>query len=81
MDERTEQFLMRPGDTFVARECGCSFTVTSGPSDESMVSQAPTCCCGHPMVKQTGANQNNQSMTGMSVDDTSSNGAPQAMAD
>ncbi len=43
---------MRPGDTFVAEECGCSFTVESGPDDEGMARQAPTCCCGHRMKKQ-----------------------------
>jgi hypothetical protein len=47
-----EQYLMKPGETFVARECGCSFTVKSGPRDESKVKQAPRCCCGHEMVKQ-----------------------------
>ena len=49
-----ERFVMRPGDTFVAEECGCSFTVESGPSDESMATQAPRCCCGHEMRKQDG---------------------------
>ena len=58
-----EQFIMRPGDTFVAPECGCAFTVTAGPRDESMSMQAPRCCCGHEMKKQ-GAEINNQSMTG-----------------
>nr|CAA9254753.1 hypothetical protein AVDCRST_MAG63-2091 [uncultured Armatimonadetes bacterium] len=58
-----EPFIMRPGDTFVARECGCAFTVTSGPSSDDMATQAPRCCCGHEMKKQ-GAEQNNQSMTG-----------------
>ena len=58
-----EQYVMRPGDTFVAEECGCSFTVQSGPSDESMATQAPRCCCGHEMKKQ-GAEQDNQSLTG-----------------
>lgn len=47
-----EEFVMRPGDTFVAEECGCSFTVESGPHDEGMARQAPTCCCGHRMKKQ-----------------------------
>lgn len=47
-----EQFVMRPGDTFVAEECGCAFTVESGPADESMARQAPRCCCGHEMIKQ-----------------------------
>lgn len=47
-----EAFLMRPGDTFVADECGCSFTVESGPQDEGMARQAPRCCCGHEMKKQ-----------------------------
>jgi hypothetical protein len=46
-----EQFIMRPGDTFVAPECGCAFTVTAGPRDESMSAQAPRCCCGHEMKK------------------------------
>lgn len=50
-----EQNIMRPGDTFVARECGCAFTVTAGPRDESMVKQAPRCCCGHEMKKQEAA--------------------------
>lgn len=47
-----EHQVMRPGDTFTARECGCSFTVTSGPRDQNMVKQSPQCCCGHAMVKQ-----------------------------
>jgi hypothetical protein len=47
-----EQYLMRPGETFTAKECGCSFTVRSGPRDASMVRQAPRCCCGHEMKKQ-----------------------------
>jgi hypothetical protein len=52
MPETSEQWIMRPGDVFVAKECGCSFTVDSGPVDESMAKQAPRCCCGHDMVKQ-----------------------------
>lgn len=47
-----EQHAMRPGDTFTAPQCGCSFTVVAGPKDEKMVKQAPVCCCGHAMVKQ-----------------------------
>lgn len=47
-----DQTVMRPGDTFVAPECGCAFTVTAGPRDESMAKQAPRCCCGHEMRKQ-----------------------------
>jgi len=50
-----EEFIMRPGDVFVADECGCSVSVHTGPSDESMAMQAPMCCCGHPMHKQMGA--------------------------
>jgi len=46
------QQVMRPGDTFVSDECECSFTVESGPSDPSMVRQAPVCCCGHFMHKE-----------------------------
>lgn len=49
-----EEYIMRPGDTFIAEECGCSFTVESGPGDESMAKQAPRCCCGHEMIKQGG---------------------------
>jgi hypothetical protein len=52
----TEQFVMRPGDTFVADECGCSFTVESGPNDPSTVRQAPTCCCGHAMRRESFGN-------------------------
>ena len=48
MDER---YIMRPGDTFVAQACGCSFVVQTGPIDPSMAEQAPRCCCGHEMVK------------------------------
>jgi hypothetical protein len=47
-----QEHVMRPGETFRADECGCSFTVQSGPRDESMVRQAPQCCCGHEMKKQ-----------------------------
>lgn len=46
-----EKYIMRPGDTFVAQECGCSFVVQTGPDDLDMVQQAPRCCCGHEMVK------------------------------
>ena len=53
-----EQYTMRPGDTFAAKECGCSFMVETGPSNESMVKQAPQCCCGHSMVKQPSAAMN-----------------------
>lgn len=49
-----EKWMMRPGDTFSCEECGCSFTVESGPSDMSMVRQAPQCCCGHQMRKEDG---------------------------
>lgn len=56
MNEQNETFIMRPGDTFVADECGCSFTVESGPSDNAMAIQAPTCCCGHPMHKEGDGN-------------------------
>ncbi|MES2464632.1 MAG: hypothetical protein V4671_29060 [Armatimonadota bacterium] len=52
MNEQNEAFIMRPGDTFVADECGCSFTVESGPGDASMAKQPPTCCCGHQMHKE-----------------------------
>ena len=47
-----KQFIMRPGDRFAAEECGCRFTVESGPTNEKMVRQAPVCCCGHAMKKQ-----------------------------
>ncbi len=53
MNEKNDAFMMRPGDTFVADECGCSFTVESGPRDEHMAKQAPTCCCGHKMHKES----------------------------
>jgi hypothetical protein len=46
-----EDYIMRPGDTFVARECGCTFVVQSGPQDPEMAQQAPRCCCGHELVK------------------------------
>jgi hypothetical protein len=49
-----ERFVMRPGDTFVAEECGCSFTVESGPSDEAWRRRHRACCCGHEMRKQDG---------------------------
>jgi hypothetical protein len=58
MNQQNEAFIMRPGDTFVADECGCSFTVESGPGDESMAQQAPTCCCGHQMHKEGYGNIN-----------------------
>jgi hypothetical protein len=45
--------LMEPGDRFIADECGCSFSVTSGPRDESQAHEAPRCCCGHQMRKDT----------------------------
>lgn len=48
MDER---YIMRPGDTFVAQECGCSFVVQTGPTDPNIAQQAPRCCCGHEMIK------------------------------
>jgi hypothetical protein len=48
-----QEVLMEPGDRFVADECGCSFSVTSGPRDENMARQAPRCCCGHEMHKDT----------------------------
>lgn len=68
-----EQYVMRPGDTFVAAECGCSFTVTSGPRDETMASQAPRCCCGHEMKKQGGE---------VSINDNGDeDGAPRMMPD
>jgi hypothetical protein len=80
-----EQFIMRPGDTFVADECGCSFTVASGPGDENMATQAPTCCCGHQMRKASAAGTEtaNGSMTsGRAADgEQASNGAPISMAD
>lgn len=47
-----EQYIMRPGETFTAPQCGCSFTVQAGPKDDKMAKQAPVCCCGHAMVKQ-----------------------------
>jgi hypothetical protein len=46
-----EDYTMRPGDTFVAQECGCAFVVQSGPQNLEMVQQAPRCCCGHEMIK------------------------------
>lgn len=66
-----EQIIMRPGDRFVAHECGCAFTVDTGPRDESMATEAPRCCCGHAMVK-TGDRD---------PSDADANGAPAAMAD
>ena len=66
MDDQNERFIMRPGDTFVAKECGCSFTVESGPNDEHMATQAPRCCCGHEMVKQ-GVPHKNWNTIGMNA--------------
>jgi len=82
--EQIEQQIMRPGDTFVAEECGCSFTVESGPRDENMVTQAPMCCCGHSMVKRSGGAASG-SLTDVSGDTDPAamgvTGAPHAMAD
>jgi hypothetical protein len=50
-----DQQVMHPGDRFVAPECGCSFTVESGPRDEGMATQAPRCCCEHEMKKERAA--------------------------
>lgn len=47
-----EEYVMRPGETFVAEACGCSFVVESGPNDEQRVKQAPQCCCEHSMKKR-----------------------------
>ena len=47
-----DEQVMRPGDRFVAEECGCAFTVQSGPLDETMVKQATQCCCGPQMKKE-----------------------------
>ena len=74
-----EQNIMRPGDTFVAEECGCSFTVTSGPRDEKMASQAPRCCCGHEMKKQGGGAQHGGEV-GIN-DNGDEGGAPRMMPD
>jgi|GEM_PF-5046929 hypothetical protein len=46
-----EDYVMRPGDRFVAQECGCAMTVISGPNEAMMAIQAPRCCCGHEMIK------------------------------
>jgi hypothetical protein len=46
-----DDYVMRPGDVFVARECGCSVTVNTAPSDASMATRPPMCCCGHEMIK------------------------------
>lgn len=73
-----EQFIMRPGDKFIAEECGCSFTVTSGPTEESMASEAPRCCCGHPMHKQENAGNTAGSAT---RDDQQEMSTPQMMRD
>jgi hypothetical protein len=49
-----EDYLMRAGDKFVARECGCAMSVISGPSEASMAVSPPKCCCGHVMTKEAG---------------------------
>lgn len=69
MDAQFEPYAMRPGDTFVADECGCSFTVESGPRQESGVRQAPVCCCGHAMHKESHSASSGVSMP---VDERSS---------
>jgi len=46
-----EDFVMRPGDRFMARECGCAMNVIMGPADIMMATMAPRCCCGHEMEK------------------------------
>lgn len=75
-----EQFIMRAGDTFVAEECGCSFTTESGPSDEGMVRQAPQCCCGHQMVKQgTSMMGNTGTVSSDTVSDSMTSDMPRAM--
>ena len=33
-------------------ECGCEVTVTKGAAEDQGGDQAPTCCCGHTMVKE-----------------------------
>ncbi len=85
-----DEFTMRPGDVFVADECGCSFTALTGPSDETMSVQAPTCCCGHPMHKQMGASDldfteraalSDASLGNESDRFATESGAPVAMAD
>lgn len=80
-----EEYVMRPGDTFIADECGCSFTVESGPSDEHMARQAPRCCCGHEMHKE-GANPDRQyaAISGgydNRLDTAQGSGAPHSMPD
>ena len=52
-----DEYLMRPGDRFVARECGCAITVDTGPVDVNEVKQSPKCCCGHDMVKEGNADR------------------------
>ena len=32
--------------------CGCELTVTKAPKEGTGGDQAPTCCCGKPMVKK-----------------------------
>lgn len=32
--------------------CGCEVTVTKAPSAGAGGNQAPTCCCGKPMVRK-----------------------------
>ncbi len=46
-----DDYVMRPGDTFVARECGCAVTAITGPTDVAMAIAPPKCCCGHDMIK------------------------------
>ena len=66
-----EQFIMHPGDTFVAEDCGCSFTVVSGPDDDSMATEAPRCCCGHPMHKQGSRQPSGETAQSMANSDMS----------
>lgn len=82
-----DEFVMHPGDRFVATKCGCSFTTDSGPRDASMAMQAPRCCCGHEMVKQ-GANSDRAYLPLSGGDESeerlevsASGGAPTAMPD
>jgi hypothetical protein len=74
-----EQFLMRPGDTFVCDECGCSFMVESGPKDTSMAMQAPQCCCGHQMHKQDSMQADTQRMNRHSEMDALNSGTMHPM--